>query len=89
MQTNKLKTLISVKSVKKTHAFYDTSTKQWIIRITYGGVPPTSENLERQRGGPRTFSRLDGIAIYLSQLGIHSFTVDASGYQKHQAENPP
>ncbi len=76
MQTNKLKTLISVNSVKKAHALYATDTKQWILRITYGSVPLTTEedkteNLERQRGGPRTFALLDSLAIYLSELGIY------------------
>ncbi len=84
MQTNKLKTLLGVDAVAKLHTRYSEDNRAWVIDITYSDKQGDSitESLERQRGGIRKFARLDGIAGYLSELGVHRFTVDTASYEK-------
>ncbi len=84
MQTNKLKTLLGVDAIEKLHIRYSLDNRAWVIDVTYSDKRDDSitEVLERQRGGIRTFARLDGVAGYLSDLGVYKFSVDATGYEK-------
>ena len=41
------------------------------------------EVLTAQRGGPRTFRRLETGASYLKDLGIHSFEVDLGSWDSN------
>ncbi len=84
MQTNKLRTLLGVDAIEKLRIRYSLDNRAWILDVTYSSKEDNSitEALERQRGGPRTFALLDGIAGYLTKLGVYEFDVDATNYEK-------
>lgn len=43
------------------------------------------EALRAQRGGARTFRRLDTVCGFLAEIGVHRFTVEATSYGAQDA----
>lgn len=43
--------------------------------------------LKAQRGGPRTFRRLDSLCSYLNQLGVEHFRVELTDYGAQELLN--
>lgn len=51
----------------------------FVLAMREGAV---EQLLKAQRGGPRTFKRLEAVASYLSELGADKFSVELSRLQQ-------